>query len=101
MGTPAKERVRKWRAKQKEKGGKGISIILDHDGLSNLKEIQKLCSTSTVAETINKALSVMGKLAEKEADNYKLLLMPKEHLSRATESEEVMRDVESFTVLSR
>lgn len=101
MGTPAKERVRKWRAKQKEKGGKGISVILDHDGLSNLEEIQRLCGTSTVADTINKALSVMGKLAEKEADNYKLLIMPKEHMENSTEEMEVSRDIESFTVLSR
>jgi hypothetical protein len=99
MGTPAKERVRKWRAKQKKSGGKGISIILDKDGLSNLKEIQRLCGTPTVAATINKALSVMGKLAEKEANNYKLLIMPKEHMSNSDKKMEVMRDIESFTVL--
>lgn len=101
MGTPAKERVKRWREKKKEKGGKGISIILDQDGLDNLQEIQRLCGTTTVAETINMALSVIGKLAEKEANDYRLLIMPEEHISNPNELQEESRDAESFSVLGR
>jgi hypothetical protein len=74
--TPVRERVRRWREKQKQVGGKTVSIVLKHDAAEELDDIRQMTNLKTIADVINESISVFKSLVEKEKQGFEIYIIP-------------------------
>lgn len=72
-----KDRVQKWRDKQKQAGGKSVSLVLNADAAIKLDELKQLSNLSTIADVINQSISTYKALIDRESQGYELWAIPK------------------------
>lgn len=81
VATSVKERVRKWREKQKQRGGKSISIVLNAESSIQLEKIRKQSNLTTISDVVNQSLSLYKLLLEKEEQGFEVWVIPDKNLT--------------------
>ena len=83
-----KDRVRKWRKNQIQKGGKSISVILDPDSSNQLEDLRNLGHLKTISEVINRSISLFKFCIEKEKMGYEIYAIPANELNSSNNLKE-------------
>jgi hypothetical protein len=78
MITPVKDRVKNWRERQKNRGGKAISVIISEKATKELEEFRKHSGFENIADLINQSISLLKWVNVQQERGYEIYAVPTE-----------------------